>query len=46
MEGIWGIYAAKQSGTLADIEYDILANDLIDDPAKTPDPLLPRLSAN
>lgn len=35
----WGIFAAKHAGSLAEIEYDVLANDLIDDPAKTPNPI-------
>ena len=34
----WSISGATHAGTLADIEYDKLSNDLIDDPDKTPDP--------
>jgi hypothetical protein len=34
----WGIFGASHAGTTADIEYYKIANDLIDDPDKTPDP--------
>jgi hypothetical protein len=36
----WLIIGAKKAGTPADIEYDKLSNDLIEEPAEVPDPEL------
>jgi hypothetical protein len=34
----WAIIGADHAPTLADVEYDKLSNDLIEDPDKVPDP--------
>lgn len=34
----WTIMGAARAGTAADVEYDRLSNDLIEDPSKVPDP--------